>query len=288
LFNHRTPEPADWDLLATLPVTSEQWWIAHRIMESAADLLEKGVLPPRDTADKILKKLDVLKSIDDHRIEHALSEFAKHFPGKVFLVMWRRLQRREKEDSDFDVVPFDFHAIRFADVLTDSDAARIIDELEDRSIHGTALNYSEIEILHIAILQSVDRAEENLYRLLDKAKNAEELERVTEFVTNWRSWPVVLSCPDFTRDLLWRARATDQASHQKIFRRLQELPGSRGSTAYQPNAEWNALVEAVEKMAELYKKDPDLGPLYAAAAKHEREWMKAMSRRIPDDDDILD
>ena len=288
LFNHRTPEPVDWHLLATLPVTSEQWWIAHRIMESAADLLEKAMLPPPDTADEILKKLDVLTSIDDHQVEHALSEFAKHFPGKVFLVMWRRQQRRDKDDADLDVVPFDFHRIRFADVLADPEAARIIDELENKLIHGTALKYDEIEILHIAILQSADRAEENLYRLLHKAKNAEQLERLTEFVTNWHSWPVVLSCPDFTRDLLRRARATDQASHQKIFRRLQGLPGSRGSTAYEPNAEWKALVEAVEKMAELYKKDADLGPLYAAAAKHEREWMKAMSRRIPEDDDILD
>ncbi len=278
----------DWHLLATLPVTSDEWWIAHRIMESAADLLENGMLPPTDTADEILKKLDVLNSIDDHQVGHALSQFAKHFPGKVFLVMWRRQQRRDKEDADFDVVPFDFHSIRFADVLADPEAARIIDELENRLIHGNALNYGEIEILHIAILQSADRAEKNLYRLLDKAKNGEQFERLTEFVTNWDSWPVVLSCPDFTRELLRRARATDQPSHQKIFGRLRGLPGSRGSTAYEPNAEWKALAEAVEKMAERYKKDADLGPLYTAAAKHERESMKAMSRRIPEDDDILD
>ena len=37
-------------------------------------------------------------------------------------------------------------------------------------------------------------------------------------------------------------------------------------------------------MAEKYKEDAELAALYATAAKHEREWMKAMSRRIPEDD----
>jgi hypothetical protein len=286
-FNHRTPEPADWHVLAALPVTSEHWWIAHRILESAADLLEKSMLPTPEIADEVLEKLDVLKSIGDHQLEHAISEFAKHFPGKVFLVMWRRQQRRDKEDSDFDVVPYDFHAIRFADVLADPEAARVIDEIEDRFINGTTFNYGEMEILHIAILQSADRVEKNLCRILGKAKNAGQLERVAEFIANWHSWPVVLSCPDFTRELLRRAKATGQDVHQRIFARLQELPGSRGASAYQPNAEWKAIVEAVEKMAEQYKQDADLGPLYAGAAKHEREWMKAMSTRLPDDEDVL-
>ena len=41
-------------------------------------------------------------------------------------------------------------------------------------------------------------------------------------------------------------------------------------------------------MAEQYKEEPELGPLYAAAAKHEREWMKQMCRRVPNEDDLLD
>ena len=99
---------------------------------------------------------------------------------------------------------------------------------------------------------------------------------------------MVLSCPDFTRELLRRAKSIDENVHQKIFARLQGLPGSRGASAYQPDAEWKALVQEVEKMAEQYKQDAHLGPLYGAAAKHEREWIKAMSRRIPGDDDVLE
>ena len=286
-FNRRAPEPADWHLLAALPVTAENWWIAHRILESAADLLEKSIVPSAEVADEILKKLDVLDSIGDSQIEHAMAEFAKHFPGKVFLVMWRREQRRQKENSDFDVVPFDFHGIRFADIQGDPEAKALIDELEHRLLADGKLNYGEIEILQIATLQT-GNAEQNLQRLLDKAKTAEQFERIVEFVSSWHSWPVVLSCPDFARELLAQAKATSSDTHRKIFRRLQGLPGSRGSTAYQPNAEWKALTEAVEKMAEQYKEDPELGALYAAAAKHEREWMKAMSRRIPEDDDIVE
>ena len=239
------------------------------------------MLPTPEIADQILKKLDVLKSLGDHQIEHAISEFAKHFPGKTFLVMWRRQQRRKSEDSDFDVVPFDFHAIRFANVLADPDAARVIHELEDRFINETEMDYSETEILQIAIMQSADNAEKNLFRILSNAKNTEQLERVAEFVAHWHFWPVVLSCPDFTRELLRRAKANDNDIHEKIFGRLRGLPGTRGSSAYEPNDEWKSLAEAVEKMAEKYKEDSDLGPLYAAAAKHEREWMKSMSRRLP-------
>jgi hypothetical protein len=287
-FNHRTPETADWHLLAALPVASEHWWIAHRVLESAADLLEKSVVPDPEVADEILKKLDVLHSIGDPQIEHAIAEFAKHFPGKVFLAMWRRHHRREKEDSDFDVVPFDFHSIRFADVRDDPEAKSVIDELEHRLVNEGNLDYGEVEILNIAVLQTVSDAEKNLHRLLSKAKSAEQLEHVAEFIASWYSWPVVLSCPDFTRELLQGAKAIGQDFHQKIFRRLQGLPGSRGSSAYEPNAEWKSLVEAVENMAERYKQDAELGPLYAAAAKHEREWMKVMSRRLPSDEEILD
>jgi hypothetical protein len=287
-LNHQTAESRDWHLLTALPVAAQHWWIANRIMESAADLLEKGILPTPEIADEILKKLDVLKSLGDHQVEHAISEFAKHFPGKAFLMMWRRQQRHKNEAPDLDVVPFDFHAIRFADVLADSDAAGVIHELEERFINGTEMDYSEIEILQIAIMQTADSAEKNLFRILSKAKNAAQLERVAEFLAHWHFWPVVLSCPDFTRELLRRAKATDSDVHQKIFGRLRGLPGSRGSSAYEPNGEWKSLAEAVEKMAEQYKEDSDLGPLYAVAAKHEREWMKSMSRRLPEDEDMLE
>jgi hypothetical protein len=287
-FNNKKPDPADWELLSALPDDLEHWWVIHRIMERAQDLLENGSIPTPEIADKILGKLDGLEFIGGHPVEQAISEFAKHFPGKVFLMMRRRQQTRDAQAEDFDVVPFNFHTIRFADVLSDSDAAAVIHELEDRLITGTEMDYSETDILQIAIMQSADTAEENLFRILGKAKSPEQLERVAEFAALWHFWPVVLSCPDFTRELLQRARTMDGNVHKKIFRRLLGLPGSRGSSAYQPDAEWKSLIETVEKMAGQYQLDLELGPLYAAAAKHEREWMKQMCSRPADEDDLLD
>lgn len=283
-FNHGAAKPEDWQLLAALPVTAEHSWVAHRIVESAADLLEKAILPAPAVADEILKKLDVLKSIGDPQIEHAISEFAKHFPGKTFLMMWRRQKSAKNEGSDFDAVPFDFHTIGFADVLADPDARRVIRELEDRFINGTEMDYGETEILHIAILQSSDSTERNLMRFLDKAKTAEQLERVAQFVVHWLFGAIVLSCPDFTKTLLQRAKEISEDLHKRISRRLQSLPGSRGGGGGGPDREWKSLVEDVEKLAEQYKTDPNLGPLYAAAAKSEREWMESMHRHLSDDD----
>src|SRR4029077_13946343 len=119
-----------------------------------------------------------------------------------------------------------------------------------------------------------------------KAKSAKELERVAEFVAHWHFWPVLLSCPEFSRVLLRRVKEANESIHKAIFGRLRGLPGSRGGSACEPDAEWKSLAEAVEKMAQQYKEDPELGPLYDAAAKNEREWMKSMQRRSPEDEDI--
>jgi hypothetical protein len=91
-----------------------------------------------------------------------------------------------------------------------------------------------------------------------------------------------------TRALLVKAKATSEEIHRKLFRKLQNLPGSRGSSGNEPNEEWHVLLEAVEKMAEQHKEDSHLGPLYAAAAEHERDFMKDMCRRRTDEDDLLD
>jgi hypothetical protein len=94
----------------------------------------------------------------------------------------------------------------------------------------------------------------------------------------------------FLSSILGRAPRGRADCGLKLYQRnqLQCLPGSRGSSAYQPDKEWNALLDAVEKMAEQNKEDSELGPLYAAAANHEREWMERMCRRIPDKEDLLD
>lgn len=38
------------------------------------------------------------------------------------------------------------------------------------------------------------------------------------------------------------------------------------------------LINAIEKMAERCAADPELGPLYAAALKHEQDWIADMRK----------
>jgi hypothetical protein len=287
-LNDSAANQSDWELLGALPVDPKNFGIAHQLMGRAGHLLEKKCLPTPEVADQILRKLDGIKSLGGHEIEHGLSEFAKHFAGKVFLLLWRRHQCCKGDDAEFEVVPFDFDAMRFADVISDPDAAAVIHQLEERLINGTDMDYQETRILQIAVMQSGDNPEVHLLRLVELAESAEQLNRVATFAADWQSWPIVLSCPDFTRSLLQKVTATDEKIHKEIFRRLQGLPGSRGSSAYEPNDKWKSLVEAVEKMAEQYMQDPELGPLYAAAAKNERAWIELMRKRFPDDEDLLD
>jgi len=257
-------------------------------MERASHLIEDGLLPTPEEADAILGKLDELDSLSGHEIEHGLEQFAKHFPGKVFLLVSRRHARAQEMEEKFEVVPFDFEHTRLDGILSDSDAAEVVRGLEDRLLRGAEIRWDETRLLQIATLQSGDDVESRLLELVERAEGDKQLLRLCEFVALWDRWPVVLSCPQFTRALLIKAKATGEEIHRKLFRKLQGLPGSRGSSAYQPNEEWNALLAAVGKMAEQYKDDAELGPLYIAAAKHEREFMKDMSRRPPDEDDLLD
>jgi hypothetical protein len=278
----------DWRLLAALPADRDPGFIARGIMERASHLIDDGSLPTPEVTDAILAKLDRLDSLSGHEIKHGLDQLAKHFPGKVFLLIWRRHTRAQQTEEEFELVPFDFEHTRLDGIMDDPDAAEVIHALEDRLLEGAEMRWDETQLLQIAILQSRNDGESRLLELVHRAEGDKQLLRICEFVALWHRWPVVLSCPQFTRALLVKAKATGEEIHRKLFRKLQSLPGSRGSSGNQPNEEWNALLEAVEKLAEQYKDDTELGPLYANAAKHEREFMKDMCRRRSDDDDLFD
>lgn len=285
-FNDSKPLSQDWELLAAIPVTAQRPDVPHAILERAADLLEAQLQADPQVVYAILAKLEELDSLHGYAIERGLRRFAKQFPGKVFLLVWRRFALREKLGRNFEVMPFDFENIRLDGVMSDPQAVKVIRELEDRFLSGAEIAYEETRLLQMAVLQSGTEVDAHLSELIERAGGAKELLRVCEFVQLWQGWSVVLAKPDFARALLKKARATDEEAHQKIFRKLQGLPGSRGSTGNQPDEEWQALVESVEKMAVDYKDDTELGPLYAAAAKHEREWMKQMcSRAAAEEDD---
>lgn len=277
-LNDDKPVEADWRLLASLPVDAKSLWVTHELLGRAADLLEKGMIPSAEIADRVLAKLDHIQSLDGHEIERGIAQFAEHFPGKMFLLVWRRHQFKRAGESNLETVPYDFDAVNFADVLADPDAAAVVADLERRLIDGGEMDYEEHQVLRISVMQSGGNPEPHLLQLLDIASTGEQLNRLADFAKERHSWPIVLECSEFTQKLLMKARAVSSGCHQEIFRELLSFPGSRGFGSTEPDKEWKALLEAVESMAGRFADDPELGPLYAAAAKHEREWIADMRK----------
>lgn len=269
---------ADWDLLVVLPVTPEEWRITNQVLDCSADLLEKNVIPAPELAAMVLATLDHMPSLASYGIERGLKQFAKHFPGRVFLLMWRRYQFKLAGESNLEAVPDALESINFANVLADPDAAAVVDGLEHRLIDGVEMPYEEQRILQIVIMQSGQDPESHLLRLLDMASTPEQLKRLAGFAEERRSWPIVLECPEFTRRLLARARALGEDCHKELFRDLVSLPGARGFGSSEPDDNWKDLVDAIENMAASHATDPELGPLYAACLKHERDWIADMRK----------
>ena len=164
----------------------------------------------------------------------------------------------------------------------------MVRELEHRFLSDRPYNSDENRILQIAILQCRQTAEANLLRLVEKASTAEHLEHLVELVRNWNAWSVVLASPDFARAILVKAHHFGDEVFKSVSDRLHLLPGSRGSSDGAPDPKWKALLSAAESMAHRYAGDPLLGPLYTAAASHERAWIEQSRQRVSIDDEMVD
>jgi hypothetical protein len=286
-LNDATFLARDWEILAAIPLNPADF-VVHELIGRAAHLIEHGHIPSAEVATKILSVLEWVPSLGDHDIEHGLKEFGKHFPGKVFTVIWRRHQLRKKGDANLEVVPFDFEQLHFSDIRADPDAADVITELENRLLNESHLDYRENQILQMAIMQSGDSPEPHLLRLIERASTGDQLERITDFARTRHSWPIVLECPDFTKAILVKARSQDGDCYSKIFAHLQSFRGGRGFTGGGPTGDWKALIECSVSMAEKYATDPELGEFYLGAAKYERDGLAEMQRHSRAADENLD
>jgi hypothetical protein len=275
---------ADWHLLASLPADVEKLPVILDLLGCSAELLRRSLIPSPDIADRILIKLDNLQSLDGGCFSQSLTQFAIHFPGKTFMLMWRRLQLQETATARFQPIPYDFDLVGFDDVFADQAAASVIAELERRLIDDDEMDYGKRQLLRIAVMQNRGGLEPHLLRLLDKASSPLQLSRLASFAEERVSWPIVLECVDFTRRILSKARTLSADCYKEIFRRLGSLPGIRGFSSMEPDEGWKALVEATEKMAERHAMDPELGPFYAYVLKRERDWISDMKKRERADD----
>lgn len=287
-MNDEKPLPSDWELLASLSIPREPSGLAWHFVARAARLLKKHPIPSPEIVERILSKLERCPSMGGYDMEHGLKEFAKHFSSKVFLLIWKRHELERTEGLDLGRLPFDFDKIQFTDVMADSKAADVVRKLENQLLSDQPYDYQENRILQIAVLQCRENAEAHLLRLVEQASIAEHLKRLAVFVRSWDAWPVVLGCPNFARALLAKARQFGDETFKAVSGPLQLLPGSRGSSNGNPDPEWKALLSTAESMAHRYAGDPLLGPLYAAAASHERSWIEDSRQRVRMDDEALD
>jgi hypothetical protein len=243
----------------------------------AAHLLQNGMIPSGEIADRMLAKLDHIESLDADGITEGIAQFTKHFPGKVFLLVWRRHQFKDAGESRLETFPDNIDMIGFADVMADPEAKRVVLELEQRLIDDDDMDYEEQQILCIVVMQSARLSEQHLLRMLDMVSTSAQLGRLVAFVEH-HSPPIVLECAEFTRRLLAKARAIGDEYYNETFRTLVSLPGPRGFDSIEPDEKWKRLVEALEKISERYAGDPELGPFYAAVLKHERDWIADMRK----------
>lgn len=286
-MNYAKASRADWELLASLPVAAAPEWLAGNLVGRAADLLKTPPLPPSELVGRLLAKLDRVRSLQNYNFEHALEAFAKHYPAQVFLMVWRRHQLQKSGTTALDLLPFDFDLTQFAAFRDDPEAAGVIHELENRLLNGPPLDHAERRILSIAVMQGETR-ETELLRLLAGASRPDQLKQLSEFARGWEAGVVILSCPNFTKCLLEKARGLGAETYAVVADPLLCLPGSRGYTNGEADEEGKALLLAAESMAHRHANDPTLGPFYTAVAARERASMEEMRKRFVASEEMFD
>ncbi len=300
--------PAEWQLLADLPEHAGNVHLVSRILYDAATLIDRSSAPLPEIADSLLAKLDRVPALGAYDIERGLAHLAKHYPGKVFLLLWRRRHLRENGASDIEPVPYDFHRVRFNGLMDDPAAAEIIHQLEEKILSESAPSAGDTRLLQICLFQSGGSAEPHLQRWLMLATDAERLERLADFArdsTERRDlqpakdkalqkiaalmaridWPVVLQYPNFVRSLIEAARGVNTECHEEVAVTLAHLTSGPSTRDGEPDEEWKVFLKSVDDLAAKYQGDAELGPFYSQIAANAHSWTDEMKRRDAADRD---
>ncbi|MEO8351312.1 MAG: hypothetical protein ABI680_06240 [Chthoniobacteraceae bacterium] len=284
-WNDKKATIRDWRLLVTLPFAPDQAALASSIAARAAELIAAGkVQPDVGSVSAFISRFEALESVDGHQIKNAFGKLAKAFPVDVFLALWRRNQARKSGNSAIKSLPYDFHRIPFREVMNAPEVAGIIADFERRALAGEPLDFDELRLLRRAIAHS-ENPSAWLESAVQRANSEEHLNLLRQLGSEGGEGSAALSYPQFAKALLLRAREISPACHDEVFSRLLHLGGGRSSTNHEPDAKWKSLLEAVERLAHQHAADPELGPLFAAIAKHERSWIDSMRSRHFDDED---
>jgi hypothetical protein len=257
------PLPEDWNVLGTIPPVGGRSAIAEKIVTRAARLASAGLPPGWDVVANTLEHFANLAEMDGPRIATALRRLAEVYPGEMFQFLWNRRHKigsmvHIQLNDLLDEKIFEFPAFQV-----------ILPELLDKVTSGPALEWDESNLLQKFLLSRHSDAAEVRRNLLTALSTADSVVRLVEALKNSPS-TAALTQPEFVGQLLLKARDIGWECHQKAFMDLRLLKGTRSSINGEPSAEWQSLVEHVERLAHKYARDRELGPLFAEAAKMER------------------
>lgn len=278
-INDRKAVDSDWQLLASLPSGDDDGGVVQHILDCSEELLRSDLLPTNAIADAVISKLDHLTSLDGFGIEGGLIQFAIHFPGKVFLLFWRRYLLRKDGRLELKIAPGEVGNLVFGDISSDPEAASALSKLEEIFLQRDEPDYDGIQILNLVVNQRKGGAESELLRLLNRATTAEQMNRLVSLIKSRDSYPTVLEYPEVTRAFLKKSLGIGRECHKNVFDRLLLLPGGRGFENSNPDEDWTILLNAVEAVGQQFADDPELGSFYSEILKSERDQIKHMQKR---------
>ena len=285
-WNNKQGSLRDWNLVTAVPFTPSEIILAGHIAIQAARLVaECGIKPDAQSVQLFLRRFETLSEPKGHDFEEAFEKLAEAFPVEMFLVLWRRNQARKAGNTSLQPLPYDFEPICFPQIMDAPEVQAIVAETEQRLTAEGELDPEEMRLLRSAILHGSEQPSAWLEAAAVRATTKEQLDRLRELGSVGGHENAALAYPDFARVLLIRARAISMDCHERMFRRLLHIGGVRSSTNDEPDPGWKSLLEALERLADQYKVDTELGPLFAEIAKHERAWTKLQHGTSEFDDD---
>lgn len=284
-WNDRKATIRDWHLLASLPFTPSQSGLAGHIAARAADLVSRYQLKPDpESVARFLRRFESLENPEGRDVLHALGKLAEVFPLEIFLMLWRRNQTAKIAGSPLKPLPYEFINFRFPRIMSAPEVQALVAECEQRLESGEELDFDELRLLRAAIQHGSENPSAWLEAAAARARTEAQLHRLRELGSPDNLENAALTYPSFGRALLTHARTFGQKAHEEMFNRLLHVGGGRSSTNGEPDDEWKALVENLERLADRYTTDPELGPLFTQIAKGERSWMSRQRPSFEDED----
>ena len=277
----------DWHLLASVPFAPNEIGLAARIGKIAADLVAHSKLKPdADSVERFLRRFELLSDPQGRQIEHAFAKLAEAFPVERFLMLWRRNQARKAGNISLKPLPYDFTNIGFSRIMESAEVKTLVARSEERLDSEGGLDFDEMRLLRSAIQQGSDNPSAWLEAAALRAATTEKLTALCELGSVGGNGNIALAFPDFARSLLNRARAIGGDCHTVIFSRLLSVGGVRGFTNGEPDGAWKGLLETIERRAESYVSDIELGPLFSEILRSERSWMSRERHPSDFDEDV--